>query len=128
MSFEEAEIIRRRAEAFLRNAERLMAEGEWDLAAFNLKQYYQLILKYKVLIRTGSYPGTHSLRTLIRILGRDNPKLLELVEDERHLHYIARLEEAYIASRYLPYTYEQKEVADIHKFVVEVFKEYVERL
>jgi len=61
-------------------------------------------------------------------LGRDNPELLELVEDERHLHYIARLEEAYIASRYLPYTYEQKEVADIHKFVVEVFKEYVERL
>ena len=108
LSFEEAEITRRGAEAFLRNTERLMAEGEWNLAAFNLEQYCHLILKYKLLTRTGSYPRTHSLRTLIRILSRDNPELLELVENERHLHYIARLEEAYIASRYLPYTYEQK--------------------
>ncbi|RLE74555.1 MAG: DNA-binding protein, partial [Thermoprotei archaeon] len=48
MSFEEAEVIRRRAEAFLRNAERLIAEREWDLAVFCLEQYCQLILKYKL--------------------------------------------------------------------------------
>jgi len=55
LSFEETEVIRRRAEAFLRNAERLIDENEWDLAVFNLEQYCQLILKYKLLIRTGSY-------------------------------------------------------------------------
>ena len=126
MSFEEAEVIRRRAEAFLRNAERLMDENEWDLAVFNLEQYCQLILKYKLLIRTGSYPRTHSLRALIRALGQQTRKILELVENEKHLHYIARLEEAYITSRYLPYTYEEREVVDLYKFVVEVFKHYVE--
>lgn len=128
LSFEEAEVIRRRAEAFLRNAERLIAEREWDLAVFCLEQYCQLILKYKLLVRRGSYPRTHSLRTLIRILGQIAPEVLELVESERNLHYVARLEEAYIVSRYLPYTYEEREVVDLHRFVVEVFKRYVEKL
>lgn len=128
LSFEEAEVIRRRAEAFLRNAERLIAEREWDLAVFCLEQYCQLILKYKLLVRRGSYPRTHSLRTLIRILGQIAPEMLELVESERNLHYVARLEEAYIVSRYLPYTYEEREVVDLHRFVVEVFKRYVEKL
>ncbi len=128
LSFEEAEVIRRRAEAFLRNAERLIAEREWDLAVFCLEQYCQLILKYKLLVRRGSYPRTHSLRTLIRILGQGAPEVLELVESERNLHYVARLEEAYIVSRYLPYTYEEREVVDLHRFVIEVFKRYVEKL
>jgi HEPN domain-containing protein len=56
VSFEEAEILRLRAEAFLRNAERLYAEGEYDLAAFNIEQHCQLVLKYKLLVKTGAYP------------------------------------------------------------------------
>jgi HEPN domain-containing protein len=126
LSFEEAEILRRRAEAFLHNARTLLEEKEWDLAIFNLEQYCQLILKYKLLIRSGGYLRTHSLRTLLRFLGRDDPKLLELVEDEKNLHYIARLEEAYVVARYLPYTFEEREVLDIYRFVVEVFKPVVE--
>ena len=95
---------------------------------FNLEQYCQLILKYKLLVRKGSYPRTHSLRALIRILGQGAPEILRLVEEERYLHYIARLEEAYIASRYLPYVYEEREVRSIYGFVTEVFKRYVEKL
>ena len=128
MSFEEAEILRRRAESFLRNANRLIKEREWDLAMFNLEQYCQLMLKYKLLIKKGSYPRTHSLRRLIREIGELNPEILVLVDDIDKLHYIARLEEAYIASRYLPYTYEEKEVKDLYKFVLEVFKPLVEKL
>ncbi len=124
MSYEEAELMRKRAEAFLRNAGRLIEEKEWDLVAFNLEQYCQLILKYKLLVEKGSYPRTHSIRHLIRLLGR--PEALKLVEDERYLHYIARLEEAYIVSRYIPYSYEEKEVLDLYKFVVEVFRKYVD--
>ncbi len=126
MSFEEVEVLRRRAEAFLRNAERLVEEGEYDLVVFNLEQYCQLLLKYRLLILTGSYPRTHSLRRLIRELGVLEPKVLELVNNVPNLHYIARLEEAYIASRYLPITYEEKEVKDLLKFVLEVFKPLVE--
>ena len=126
MSFEEAELLRRRAQAFLRNAGRLLDEGEYDLAVFNLEQYCKLILKYRLLVLEGTYPRTHSLRRLIRLLGRHEPRVLRLVEDVRNLHYVARLEEAYIASRYLPITYEEKEARDLYDFVVRVFKPIVE--
>lgn len=128
VSFEEAEILKKRAEAFLHNAGKLIKDKEWDLAIFNLEQFCQLILKYKLLVKKGSYPRTHSLRVLIRILAQDNPELLELVENENNLHYIARLEEAYIVARYLPYIFEEKEVMDIYRFVMEVFKSFVEKI
>ena len=128
MSFEEAEIIRKRAEAFLRNARKLIDEEEFDLAVFSLEQYMQLILKHILLVKRGSYPRTHSLRKLIREIGNFNPEILILVEDIDKIHYIARLEEAYIASRYLPYVYEEKEAIDLYKFVKEVFKPFVEKI
>ncbi|CCC82006.1 HEPN domain-containing protein [Thermoproteus tenax] len=126
MSLEEAELLRRRAHAFLKNAQRLLREGEYDLAAFSLEQYCQLILKYKLLLKKGGYPRTHSLRRLIRELGEVEPQVLELVNNIAYLHYIARLEEAYIASRYLPIVYEEAEVKDLARFVEEVFRKYVE--
>ena len=84
--------------------------------------------RYKLLAKKGAYPRTHSLRSLIRMLGKSFPELLELVQDERKLHYIARLEEAYIVSRYLPYSFEEREVRDIYRFIVEVFKPDVEKV
>lgn len=128
MSLEEVELLRKRAEAFLRNAKNLIDEGEYDLAMFSLEQYCQLLLKYKLLVKRGSYPRAHSIRTLLRILGDENPEVLDLVNDEKKLHYIARIEEAYIVSRYLPYEFEQKEVMDIYRFVVEEFRKVVERI
>lgn len=126
MSFEEAEVLRRRAEAFLRNAMNLLSGGEADLAMFSLEQYCQLILKYKLLVKKGSYSRTHSLRRLVRELGEVDPRVLALVSDVRNLHYVARLEEAYIAARYLPVEYEVPEVEDVMRFVLEVFKPLVE--
>jgi HEPN domain-containing protein len=38
VSFEEAELLRSRAESFLRNAQRLIEEGEADIAIFSLEQ------------------------------------------------------------------------------------------
>ncbi len=61
-------------------------------------------LKYKLLVRRGSYPHTHSLRRTIREVGEFSPNILDLIEDLSSLHYVARLEEAYIASRYPLYT------------------------
>jgi HEPN domain-containing protein len=128
VSFEEAELLRSRAESFLRNALRLIEEGEADIAVFNLEQYCQLILKYKLLVYTGSYPRTHSTRLLIRELGRVDSRILVLVSDVRNLHYVARLEEAYISSRYLPYKYTIEEVKDISRFILEVFKPIVDSI
>jgi HEPN domain-containing protein len=39
MSYEELDVLRKRAEAFLRNAKRLLDEGEADLAMFSMEQY-----------------------------------------------------------------------------------------
>jgi HEPN domain-containing protein len=128
VSFEEAELLRSRAESFLRNAQRLIEEGEADIAVFSLEQYCQLILKYKLLVYTGSYPRTHSIRLLIRELGRVDSRILVLVSDVRNLHYVARLEEAYISSRYLPYKYTIEEVKDISRFILEVFKPIVDSI
>ncbi|MCS6769321.1 MAG: HEPN domain-containing protein [Candidatus Caldarchaeum sp.] len=126
MSLGEAEVIRRRAEAFLNNASNLLEQREWDLAVFCLEQYCQLILKYKLLVESGAYIRTHSLRRLIRELAKYNPKIDSLVRDEQSLHYVARLEEAYVAARYLPYNYEEREALSLHRFVLERFKPLVE--
>ncbi|MBS7609516.1 HEPN domain-containing protein [Candidatus Bathyarchaeota archaeon] len=128
MSLEEADVIRRRAEAFLKNAGSLLKDGDLDLAVFSLEQYCQLILKYKLLIKVGSYPRTNSIRRLIRELAGLYPHLLSLVDDEEKLHYIARLEEAYIASRYLPYSYEEREASSLHRFVIDTFKKLIDEL
>ncbi|MEM0050085.1 MAG: HEPN domain-containing protein [Candidatus Bathyarchaeia archaeon] len=71
--------MRRRAETFLRTAKYLLENREWDLSVFNLEQYCQLILKYKLLVKAGSYPRTRSLRELIRELAKMNPKILSLI-------------------------------------------------
>lgn len=126
MSYEEAKILRQRAEAFLTNSARLMQEGEWDLAVFNMEQFCQLILKYKLLVKTGTYPRTHSLRMLVRELAKHDPGIEFLVKDERNLHFVGRLEEAYVTARYMPYRYEEAEVSSLYRFVVDVFKPAVE--
>jgi HEPN domain-containing protein len=46
MSIDEAEVLKERAIAFLKNAEYLYSIGQYDLAMFSLEQYCQLILKY----------------------------------------------------------------------------------
>jgi hypothetical protein len=52
--------------------------------------------------------------------------MLVLINEVRNLHYIARIEEAYISSSYLPFKYTVEEVKDISRFVLEVFKPLVD--
>ncbi|MEM2275158.1 MAG: HEPN domain-containing protein [Thermofilum sp.] len=128
LSLEEVRLLCGRAEGFLRNAEHLISVGEWDLAAFSLEQYCQLALKCKLLLEAGSCPRARSLRRLVRELGRLAPGPLTLLEDGVSLHYVARLEEAYVAARYMPYSYEEREVKSLYRFVVEKFKPLVEKV
>ncbi len=123
MSFEEAERLRARAEAFLRNAERLFQEGEYDLAAFSLEQYCQLALKYRLLVKTGTYPRTRSLMRLVRELARADPRAEELGRD---VVMLTKVEDAYIGARYLPRSYEKEEVEAMLRYVKERFKPLVD--
>ncbi|PLJ78168.1 HEPN domain-containing protein [Infirmifilum sp. SLHALR2] len=124
MSFEEAEVLRERAEAFLANARRLLGEGQYDLAAFSLEQHCQLMLKYKLLIRAGTYPRTHSLVRLIRELAKLDERVKVLLEPE-NVVMLTKIEDAYIGARYLPRRYLREEVEAMLSFVEKVFENAV---
>ncbi|OGD58993.1 DNA-binding protein [Candidatus Bathyarchaeota archaeon RBG_13_52_12] len=126
MSFEEAEVLRERAEGFLRNAEDLYEKGVYDLAAFSLEQHCQLMLKYKLLLRTDAYPRTHSLIGLVRELSHLSPNLYSLLENDENLLNLTRIEDFYISARYLPRRFERVEVESTLRFVKEVFKPIVD--
>lgn len=119
MSLEEAKLLEERAKAFLRNAERLLTEGEYDLAAFNIEQYCQLMLKYKLLVKTGTYPRTHSILRLIRELAKIDKRAGELLKD---VIIVTKIEDAYIGARYLPRRYEKEEVEAMLRYVKAVFE------
>ena len=125
MALEEAEILRKRAYAFLRNAERLFEEGEYDLAAFSIEQFCQLLVKYKLLIKTGSYPRSHSLMRLLRELSKAVPERNLTSFINSNVMYLTKIEDAYIGSRYLPRIYERREVEELLRFA-KVFKEVVD--
>ncbi len=128
MSLEEAEILRERAEAFLRNAERLIVERVYDLAAFNLEQYCQLILKYKLLVKTGTYPRTHSIIRLLRELSKIAKNVDELLKSRESVIFLTKIEDAYIGARYLPRRYEEVEVKEMLRYVKEVFKPALDKV
>jgi len=127
VSFEEAEILRERAESFLRNAEELFLKGVYDLAAFNIEQYCQLIVKYKLLMKTGAYLGTRSLIKLLRLLSNISGGL-DMLFEGRNIVMLTKIEDAYIGARYLARRYEKEEVEEMLKFVLEVFKNVIERI
>lgn len=118
----EAEFLLRRARAFLENAEYLYSRGLFDIAAFNLEQAVQLLLKYKLLVVAGDYPRTHSVRRLFRLL-------LEYVRDSdlesfylENINVVGDLESAYIAARYLPVEFEEREVGNMLEFAKKLFE------
>ncbi|MEM2971030.1 MAG: HEPN domain-containing protein [Candidatus Bathyarchaeia archaeon] len=128
MSIKEAEILNERAKAFLENAGRLIEEGKFDLAAFNIEQYCQLTLKYKLLIKTGTYPRIHSIMGLLRLLSSLSREIKSFIENSNNILYLTKIEDAYIGARYLPRLYEENEVKDMLRFAAEEFRKVVERI
>ena len=126
MSFEEAEVLRERAEGFLKIAQDQFKKGVFDLAAFNLEQYCQLMLKYKLLLKTDTYPRIHSITRLVGELSQILPELKPLLDNEENILYLIKIEDFYIGARYLPRRVERVEVKGALKFVEEVFKPLVD--
>ena len=121
----EAEFLLRRAKGFLDTAKHLMEKGVYDLAAFNLEQALQLMLKYKLLLEVGDYPRTHSLRRLFRVLAEvtGDQAIERFFKD--NIDVIGNLESAYIAARYLPVEFEEEEVKHMLQ-LVERFAKFLE--
>lgn len=113
----EIELMKRRAEAFLKNAEDLISKGFYDLAAFNIHHFVELYLL------TGDYPKTHSIKKLLRDFGA----VLEASEEirkfvEEQIDRIGNLEVAYITSRYLPVEFERREVENMFETAKKIRK------
>ncbi len=98
-------------------------QGDYDLAAFLAEQSAQLFLKYKVFVLTGEVPRTYSIRDLLQILARIlkvEEKISSYMRKNRSL--LIRLEEAYIASRYLFRKYEREETEELIVFAKELIE------
>ncbi len=125
MGAEAAELLRKRALDFLEEAEHLLQSGKFDIGVFSLEQYCQLMTKYELLKRTGEFPHTHSLKLLLSRLSQSKKDVQSLLT-EKNIIYIGLLEDAYVASRYLPRIYDETEAEELLKFVKEVFRPVVE--
>ncbi len=90
---------------FLENAKHLIENGVYDPAAFNIDQYCQLILKYKLLTKTGTYPRTHSPTRLVSEFSKLVTAVYFLFEKGEHLLILTKIGDAYVGSSYLPRRY-----------------------
>ena len=128
MSLEEIEILKERAEKFLRNGEHLLKNGVYDLAAFNVQQFVELYLKYKLFLLVGDYPKTHSIKKLLKEIGKAAGKFEEIRKFMiENIDGISNLENAYITSRYIPTEFEREEVENMLRLAKKI-RELVDEL
>ena len=122
----EAEVLRKRALEFLKEAKIAFERGAYDIACFLAEQSLQLYLEHALLKIVGDYPRTHSVRRLlgelIRILG--SRELEEFVRANRVR--LSVLEDSYLMARYFVKEYGREDAEDAIKLVEEVI-EVVER-
>ena len=93
-----------------------------------IHQHRELLLKYYALKLNSSYPRTHSLRELIRLLVKHKKELNDLINNEYNILKLARLEDVYISSRYFPVRASEQDVVPLVRFVEDVFDEYLSGL
>ena len=125
MTMEEVEILGTRSHEYLEEAERLVLDKKWDLAMSSLYLHCELALKSRLLEFGETYPRTHSLRELIRILSKFDPRFSVLLSDENSILRLSRLEEGYISARYLPVRHSSEDVEPLFRFIKEVFGGYI---
>jgi HEPN domain-containing protein len=117
------EILKERADEFVKLAEYAYKRKRYDLAIFNLEQAVQLYLKYKIWQKLGDFEKTHSIIKLLKDFGKvykKSRKIKKLIND--NLKLIRDLEIAYIESRYLPAQFLKEDVDKAFEFIEELKK------
>jgi len=114
-----------RSERFFTNALRDFEEKEYDVAMFNLEQSLQLFLKAKILSKGIQFPKTHEIEKLIEFLSKIE-KEIKLNEKEKKV--LKNLEQAYISSRYLPFSFSEEDVRDAIELVKKIRDFYGENI
>lgn len=131
-------LLRRRAESMMRLAERLLGEGEYDLAVLNAEYSAQLFVKSLLYRLSGEEWRGHSVRTLLGALalvaeGEGLRSVAERIYDfvRRNRRVLAELDEAHTRSVYgvFEYSREQAEVlVSAARLIVELVKEVEEEV
>ncbi|MEM5814898.1 MAG: HEPN domain-containing protein [Candidatus Aenigmatarchaeota archaeon] len=112
------EILKERADEFVKLAEYAYKRKRYDLAMFNLEQAIQLYLKYKIWQKLGDFEKTHSITKLLKDFGRvyKKSKVINKFIKE-NLKLINDLEVAYIESRYLPAQFLKEDIDRVFEFL-----------
>jgi len=120
--------LKKRMNDYMKSFDMHFKNDMLNLAMFDLEQYVQLYLKQKLYDLVGEFPKTHSIRKLLREIGKIKNREKE-VEDfiAKNSIYISDLELAYIASRYMDKEYSKEEVLEIKKFLHKL-KNFIEEL
>jgi len=102
--------LKKNSLSFLKEAERNLNEGEYNLAMFHSEQALQLALKFVLYESTGTYERTHNLIKLLEDVIRvtNNSRLREILDKEANT--LDLIQQAYIGARYLPYEYSKNSV------------------
>ncbi|MCY0868401.1 MAG: HEPN domain-containing protein [Desulfurococcus sp.] len=126
-------LLKRRAEAMLRNAIRLLEEGEYDLAVLNAEYAAQLYVKAVLYQLTGDEWRGHSIRSLVGVpayAARENgldqlaDKIFDFIRRNRRI--LAELDEAHVRAVYgvFEYTRSRAEaILDSSRQVVNLVRE-----
>lgn len=124
MSSQEVKLLRRRADTFLRHAKEALEHGEFDFACFSSEQASQLMVKSAMLELLGEIPRMHRVRELLYSLANSvpgsEPSISRFVKKNRE--GLMALDEAYIASRYMPFKYEDEDAKGMVRLTEEVFQ------
>jgi len=112
------EILKERADEFVKLAEYAYKRKRYDLAMFNLEQAIQLYLKYKIWQKLGDFEKTHSVNKLLKDFGKAYKKSKAINKFiKENLKLINDLEIAYIESRYLPAQFFKEDVDKAFEFL-----------
>jgi HEPN domain-containing protein len=112
------EILKERADEFVKLAEYAYKRKRYDLAMFNLEQAVQLYLKYKIWQKLGDFEKTHSITKLLKDFGRVYKKSKAINKFiKENLKLINNLEVAYIESRYLPAQFFKEDIDKAFEFL-----------
>ncbi|MCX8204983.1 MAG: HEPN domain-containing protein [Candidatus Nezhaarchaeota archaeon] len=128
-SIDHVEVLRRRSHLFRSYAQEALQRRHFDLTVFYAEQALQLRLKSLALRPLGYVPRIYSVRELLGLLskilgsiGRGGLTELLYKFTEAHRDGLESLDEAYVASRYLPRTYEPEDATRALAVVNEAFK------
>jgi HEPN domain-containing protein len=115
----------RRSERFFINALKDFKEKEYDIAMFNLEQSLQLFLKAKILSKGVQFPKTHEIEKLLEFLSKIDK---EIKLNKKEIKVLKILEQAYISSRYLPFSFSEEDVKDAVELVKKIRDFYGENI